>query len=234
MLNNWDDAPQGTIQPEILDRKGLFSLDVDGVIWKGLHMLEARLGDDRVPPRWLADENMCVAIIAYLDLQGCQVELGIIQREVTNTHVWYAEEHHSIQTAIHNAGMHVILYFRLLILTLLPILETDFALQFHLLHKLAALKEIGAIWDSSLRQLPYPAELQSIVRFASNTVPADTTSIHTPSTPVCEPEPDSDGEDCEQWAATIVISEEVRKIDEDEEGTSEGFPDDSVYASESV
>ncbi|KAF9506311.1 hypothetical protein BS47DRAFT_1305406 [Hydnum rufescens UP504] len=106
MLDAWDDAPRGTIRPEKLDRKGLFSLDVDGAIWKGLHILEAGLGDNRVPPQWLADENMWVAIIAYLDWKGCHAELNIIKHEVANMHVWYVEEHDAIQTAIHEAGMH--------------------------------------------------------------------------------------------------------------------------------
>lgn len=110
MLDNWDDAPQGAIQPEVLDRKGLFSLDIDGVIWKGLHVLEAGLGDSRAPPRWLADENMRVAIIAYLDSQGCQAELDIIKREVMNLHVWYAEEYSAIQTAVRDASMCIILF----------------------------------------------------------------------------------------------------------------------------
>jgi hypothetical protein len=88
----------------VLDRKGLFSLDVDGVIWKGLRILDIGLGDNRPPPRWLADENMRVAIIVYLDLQGCQVELEIIKREVTNMHVWYAEEYEAIQTSIQEAS----------------------------------------------------------------------------------------------------------------------------------
>ncbi|KAF9503408.1 hypothetical protein BS47DRAFT_1449953 [Hydnum rufescens UP504] len=47
MLDAWDDAPRGAIRPEKLDRKGLFSLNVDGAIWKGLHILEAGLGDNR-------------------------------------------------------------------------------------------------------------------------------------------------------------------------------------------
>ena len=79
MLDNWDDAPQGAIPPKMLNQRGLFSLDINGVIWKGLCMLEAGLGNDHVPPRWLADKNMQVAIIAYLDLEGCQVELDIIK-----------------------------------------------------------------------------------------------------------------------------------------------------------
>jgi hypothetical protein len=50
-----------------------------------------------------------VAIIVYLDLEGCQVELDIIKWEVTNIHVWYAEEYNAIQATIHEAGMDVIL-----------------------------------------------------------------------------------------------------------------------------
>ncbi|KAF9510706.1 hypothetical protein BS47DRAFT_1364382 [Hydnum rufescens UP504] len=190
MLANWDDAPQGTIPPKTLDRKGLFSLDVDGVIWK--------------------DKNMRVAIIAYLDLEGCQVKLDIIKQEVTNIHVWYAEEYNAIQAAIHEA-------------------ETNSTLRFHLSHKLAALEEVGVTWDYSLHQLLYPAELQSIIQFASRTMPADTISVHMLSTLAHEDGPNSDSEDCmEEWNAAIPISEELRKIDKDKEcSRSEGFPDDA-------
>ncbi|KAF9509109.1 hypothetical protein BS47DRAFT_1397225 [Hydnum rufescens UP504] len=127
-----------------------------------------------------------------------------------NVHVWYAEEYNAIQAAIHEA-------------------ETDSTLRFHLSRKLAALEEVGATWDYSLRQLPYPAELQSVVQFASRTVPADTISVHVLSTPAHEDGPNSDSEDCtEEWNAAIPISEELRKIDEDEEcSRSEGFPDDA-------
>ncbi|KAF9504342.1 hypothetical protein BS47DRAFT_1401510 [Hydnum rufescens UP504] len=131
MLDAWDDAPRGAICPEKLDQKGLFSLDVDGAIWKGLHILEAGLGDNRAPPRWLADENMRVAIIAYLDWKGCHAKLDIIKREVANMHVWYAEEHDAIQMAIHEA-------------------RTDSALRFHLLHKFTDLNNLGELWDHSL------------------------------------------------------------------------------------
>ncbi|KAF9508066.1 hypothetical protein BS47DRAFT_1366226 [Hydnum rufescens UP504] len=131
ILDAWDDAPRGAIHPEKLDQKGLFSLDVDGAIWKGLHILEAGLGDNCVPPRWLADENMQVAIIAYLDWKGCHAELNIIKCEVANMHVWYAEEHNAIQTVIHEAG-------------------TDSALHFHLLHKFTDLNNLGELWDHSL------------------------------------------------------------------------------------
>jgi hypothetical protein len=48
MLDNWDNAPEGTIPPETLDWKGLFSLDINGVIWKGLCVLEAGLGDENM------------------------------------------------------------------------------------------------------------------------------------------------------------------------------------------
>jgi hypothetical protein len=106
MLDAWGDAPEGTIHPEKLDQKGLFSLDIDGAIWKGLHILEARLGDNCMPPQWLADENMWVVIITYLDWKGCHIKLDIIKCEVTNMHVWYAEEHNAIQTAIHEASMY--------------------------------------------------------------------------------------------------------------------------------
>ncbi|KAF9507830.1 hypothetical protein BS47DRAFT_1246745, partial [Hydnum rufescens UP504] len=91
-----DDAPQGAVCPEKLNKKGLFSLDVDGAIWKGLQLLEAGLGGDCAPPRWLADENMRLAIVAHLDLQGCKVELNIIAHEVQNMCVWYMEEHLAI------------------------------------------------------------------------------------------------------------------------------------------
>ncbi|KAF9503325.1 hypothetical protein BS47DRAFT_1309967 [Hydnum rufescens UP504] len=50
MLDAWEEAPHGAIRPEKLDHKGLFSLDVDGVIWKGLCILEVGLGDDHPPP----------------------------------------------------------------------------------------------------------------------------------------------------------------------------------------
>jgi hypothetical protein len=118
MLDNWDDAPQGAIPPEMLDQKGLFSLDTDSVIWKGLHILETGLGDDCIPPRWLADENMQVAIISYLDLEGCQVELNIIKWEVMNIHVWYAKEYDAIQAIIHNTSMDVILFTLLILIVL--------------------------------------------------------------------------------------------------------------------
>jgi hypothetical protein len=112
MLDSWDDAPQGAIRPETLDKKGLFSLDVDGAIWKGLRLLEAGLGGDHAPPRWLADEHMRLAIIAHLDFQGCQVELDIIKREVQNMRVWYTEERLAIQSAMRNSGIRIILDVR--------------------------------------------------------------------------------------------------------------------------
>jgi hypothetical protein len=105
MLNSWDDTPQGTICPEKLNKKGLFSLNTDSAIWKGLWLLEAGLGSDHAPPRWLADEVMCLAIIAHLDFQGCEVELNIIMCEVQNMCIWYTEECLAIQAAMWDAGV---------------------------------------------------------------------------------------------------------------------------------
>ncbi|KAF9511852.1 hypothetical protein BS47DRAFT_1467798 [Hydnum rufescens UP504] len=219
MLDAWDDAPRGAIRPEKLDRKGLFSLNVDGAIWKGLHILEAGLGDNRAPPRWLADENMQVAIIAYLDWKGCHAELDIIKREVANMHVWYAEEHDAIQTAIHEAG-------------------TDSALHFHLLHKFTDLNNLGELWDHSLSRLPYPSNLRSIMPFASNSIHADVTRVHALSTPFPKGlthELDSDSEDCiKQCEILAVTSKVLRKIDDDEECSQRDIcSDDSVNTYES-
>ncbi|KAF9508480.1 hypothetical protein BS47DRAFT_1365949 [Hydnum rufescens UP504] len=143
-----------------------------------------------------------VAIITYLDWKGCHAELNIIKREVANMHVWYAEEHDAIQTAIHEAG-------------------TDSALCFHLLHKFTDLNNLRELWDHSLSRLPYPSNLRSIMPFALNSVHADVTRVHTLSTPFPEGlthELDSDGEDCiEQREILAVTSEVLRKIDDDEE-----------------
>lgn len=71
---------------------------------------------------------------------------------------------------------------------------------------------------------------------SSSTVPADAIRVHSLSTPVHEHELDSDGEDYgDEWGVTVVISEEVRQIDEDDEerSRSEGSQDDSIHASES-
>jgi hypothetical protein len=104
MLDNWVDAPQGAIHPEKLEKKGLFSLDVNGMIWKGLKLLGEGLGNDCAPPRWLADENMHLAIIAHLDFQGCEIELNIIKCEVKNMHVWYTKELLAVKAAIQDSG----------------------------------------------------------------------------------------------------------------------------------
>ncbi|KAF9507379.1 hypothetical protein BS47DRAFT_1398721 [Hydnum rufescens UP504] len=65
--------------------KGIVLSRVEGAIWKGLHILEAGLGDNH----W----------------KGCHAESDIIKREVANMHVWYAEEHDAIQMAIHEADL---------------------------------------------------------------------------------------------------------------------------------
>ncbi|KAF9507768.1 hypothetical protein BS47DRAFT_1366443 [Hydnum rufescens UP504] len=131
-------------------------------------------------------------------------------------HVWYAEEHHALWTAIQDT-------------------KTDSTLQFHLSCKFSIFKQLGITWDYSLRQLPYPTDLQSIVHFAtSSSVPVEAIPVHSLSTPAPAHELDSDSEDCmEDCGVTVAVSEVVKKIDEDEECSESGLIfDDSTYASE--
>jgi hypothetical protein len=101
MLQHWDDAPLHAIRPKVLDRKGLFSLDIDAPIWQTMHILGSGLGTVDEAPRWLSDVKMRQAITAYLDHKGCQVELGTLRREISNLHTWFSEEYHAITLALH-------------------------------------------------------------------------------------------------------------------------------------
>ncbi|KAI6145453.1 hypothetical protein BKA82DRAFT_3940592, partial [Pisolithus tinctorius] len=64
-------APQGAIAPILIQRDGLFKLDVDDDIWQDIGLEDDFVG---LPPAWLADERVCLGIRSLLELKRCEEE----------------------------------------------------------------------------------------------------------------------------------------------------------------
>ncbi|KIK14542.1 hypothetical protein PISMIDRAFT_116847, partial [Pisolithus microcarpus 441] len=87
-------APQGSIAPVLIPRDALFKLDVDDDIWQ-----DAGLEDDtgRLPPAWLADENVQSGIRSLLELRRCEEEERCLLYERRMLMEWFSEEWSHLQ-----------------------------------------------------------------------------------------------------------------------------------------
>jgi len=71
-------APRGALKPTMIDREGLFKLDVDDDIWQDIGLQD---GPDTASPRWLTDHKVQEGIRLLLELDRCIEEEDRLQKE---------------------------------------------------------------------------------------------------------------------------------------------------------
>jgi hypothetical protein len=99
-------------------------------------------------------------------------------------------------------------------------IATDFTLQFHLQHKLLSLQELGAAWDLSLSQIPFPTVCS---------MPDNSQNVTTPCNPTLTQDVELECIDIVgQTDDMMAVSEVAKNIDEAEECDSDTGGDDSI------
>jgi len=97
-------APQGAIAPVIIDREGLFKLDVDDEIWQDTGLDE--FAQDGVP-LWLGNDSVKAGIKALLLYDRCCEEENRILKERCALQEWMLEEWKCTQWGIEACGMFI-------------------------------------------------------------------------------------------------------------------------------
>ena len=92
-------APRGARAPPVIQREGLFQLDVDDPIWE-----DVDCDDDGDVPLWLGEEKVRQGIQLMLRVARCNEEGERLKMERSNMQEWFMEEWKCTQAAVKSAG----------------------------------------------------------------------------------------------------------------------------------
>ncbi|KAI6141463.1 hypothetical protein BKA82DRAFT_4331723 [Pisolithus tinctorius] len=104
-------APQGAIAPILIQRDGLFKLDVDDDIWQDIGLEDDSVG---LPPAWLADERVRLGIRSLLELKRCEEEERRLLYERKTLMEWHSEEWRWLEKCRVDAGKRAVVSLNVL------------------------------------------------------------------------------------------------------------------------
>jgi hypothetical protein len=94
-------APRGAVAPQVIQRDGIFKLDVDDDIWQDIGL--GYDGEDDIP-LWLGDDNVRSGIKFLLQMDRCIEEENRLRKERHAMQEWMIEEWASIKMARRNTS----------------------------------------------------------------------------------------------------------------------------------
>ncbi|KIN95936.1 hypothetical protein M404DRAFT_164592, partial [Pisolithus tinctorius Marx 270] len=103
--------PQGAIAPILIQRDGLFKLDVDDDIWQDIGLEDDFVG---FPLVWLADERVHLGIRSLLELKRCEEEERRLLYERKTLMEWHSEEWRRLETCRVDAGKRAVVSLHVL------------------------------------------------------------------------------------------------------------------------
>jgi hypothetical protein len=89
-------APRGAVAPQVIQRDGIFKLDVDDGIWQDIGL--GYDGEEEVP-LWLGDEDVRSGIKFLLQMDRCHEEETRLRKERCAMREWMKEEWDSVKMA---------------------------------------------------------------------------------------------------------------------------------------
>jgi hypothetical protein len=107
-LINQGSAPRGAVIPHIIEKEGLFQLDVDDEIWQDVGLQENDF--DGEIPGWLGDDDVREGIKSLLELDRCEEEERRLCKERQAIQEWMLEEWQCVSEAINACGMLIRFY----------------------------------------------------------------------------------------------------------------------------
>jgi hypothetical protein len=99
------DAPRGAVAPHMIEKDGLFMLDVDDEIWQDIGLDDVGDAETSIP-LWLRDDNVRQGIKNLLELDRCEEEERRLLKERKAMHEWMVEEWICVKTATSLSGKH--------------------------------------------------------------------------------------------------------------------------------
>lgn len=98
-------APMGVLHPKSLPKEGLYSLDVDALIWD-----DSGLNDSGVEevPQWLGNDKIRRGIPAWLTVKRCDEELRRLRGECARLQQWAKREWDNICRAPELIGLYLL------------------------------------------------------------------------------------------------------------------------------
>ena len=112
-------APKGALSPRLMDREGLFSLDVDDEIWQdiGLSNEEFELAEEE-QSGWLVDDRIRGGIKYLLQLDRCMEEETRLQFERCTMQEWMLEEWRCVKAQMEMCSKSTMCHLNLIIHTI--------------------------------------------------------------------------------------------------------------------
>lgn len=90
-------APENAIVPLPIDKKKVFTLDIDSDVWNDAGLL----GDDAADiPQWMSNHQVRQGIQALLEFHRCCEELQRLKVEFSNLRRWFISEIEAVQSAL--------------------------------------------------------------------------------------------------------------------------------------
>jgi hypothetical protein len=102
-LINQGSAPHGAVVPHMIEKEGLFQLDVYDEIWQDIGLEDTEF-EGKIPG-WLGDDNVREGIKNLLELDRCQEEERRLYKERQAIQEWMLEEWQCVSEAINTCGM---------------------------------------------------------------------------------------------------------------------------------
>ncbi|KAJ6457865.1 hypothetical protein DFH09DRAFT_1255416 [Mycena vulgaris] len=99
-------APRAAVEPQKIDPKTVWQLDVDDGIWQDVGLDDDddnEAGPQAAPPLWLSSESVRSGIQAMLDLSRADEEDAELAKERRSMQVWFAEEWEIVNAAMGRA-----------------------------------------------------------------------------------------------------------------------------------
>jgi hypothetical protein len=94
------EAPRGAVPARLIDRAGIFDLDVDDDIWQDAGLEDIEEG----PPLWMSDDGVCTGICLVLDYDCCVEEEVRVVEERTTLQEWALAQWEALCGALHKIG----------------------------------------------------------------------------------------------------------------------------------
>lgn len=94
--------PVGACIPPEIQKKKMFGLTVDDVVWNDAGLMDPAEFDG-APPLWMTNESVRAGIRAHLDVLCCQVDLKKLSTECATMCQYFGREHASLTKAVADA-----------------------------------------------------------------------------------------------------------------------------------
>jgi len=150
-LINQGSAPRGAVVPHMIEKEGLFQLDVDDEIWQDIGLEDTEF-EGKIPG-WLGDDNVREGIKNLLELDRCQEEERRLYKERQAIQEWMLEEWQCVSEAINTCGMFT-RFWNDLNSNLFACITADDDMKYQLKQHAEYLTHLVSLWRPAVTVIP--------------------------------------------------------------------------------